>query len=393
MWVSRLVKVWDLQQASGLFIIAAIGVGMIAANSPLSSIYWIIHHTPIRIQVGPYGIAEPLINWINDGLMVFFFLLVGLEIKREILEGRLSTPAKVALPIFSAAGGMVFPALIYVSLNWNDAIAINGWAIPTATDIVLALGILSLLGGKVPIGLKVFLTAVAVFDDIGAVLIIGLFYSEELSSIPLLISIIAAGALLLTNAYRIDRAWVYVVVGSLLWFAMLKAGVEAALAGVIIAFAIPMRTKKQGQSPSPVRNVEQRLQVWVPFVIVPLFAFFNAGIKIEAGVLASLAEPLSLGIILGLLAGKPFGILGAAFVAVWLGLGRLPLGVNWGQIFGAAMLAGIGFTMSLFVASLAFSEVSIIASAKTAVLAASFFAAISGLSVLYVASPRPAKGA
>jgi len=374
-----------------VFIIAAIALGMIAANSPLSSMYWTIHHTPIQVQFGPYGIEEPLISWINDGLMVFFFLLVGLEIKREILEGRLSTPAKVALPIFSAVGGMLFPALIYASLTWNDAIAINGWAISTATDIVLALGILSLLGAKVPISLKVFLTAVAIFDDIGAVLIIGLFYSDELSSIPLLISLIATGTLLLTNSYRIDRVWVYIVVGSLLWIAMLKAGVEAALAGVIIAFAVPMRVAKQDNSPSPVRILEERLEVWVPFAIVPLFAFFNAGVKIEPGLLASLTEPISLGIILGLVVGKPIGIFGSAIVAVQLGFGRLPSGVNWGQMFGVAMLAGIGFTMSLFVASLAFSDVSVMASAKIAVLSASFFAAISGLTVLYVALPGPAR--
>ncbi|KUO65406.1 MAG: sodium:proton antiporter [Alphaproteobacteria bacterium BRH_c36] len=389
--MSRSVKAWDLQQVSGVFIIAAIALGMIAANSPLSSMYWTIHHTPIQVQFGPYGIEEPLISWINDGLMVFFFLLVGLEIKREILEGRLSTPAKVALPIFSAVGGMLFPALIYASLTWNDAIAINGWAISTATDIVLALGILSLLGAKVPISLKVFLTAVAIFDDIGAVLIIGLFYSDELSSIPLLISLIATGTLLLTNSYRIDRVWVYIVVGSLLWIAMLKAGVEAALAGVIIAFAVPMRVAKQDNSPSPVRILEERLEVWVPFAIVPLFAFFNAGVKIEPGLLASLTEPISLGIILGLVVGKPIGIFGSAIVAVQLGFGRLPSGVNWGQMFGVAMLAGIGFTMSLFVASLAFSDVSVMASAKIAVLSASFFAAISGLTVLYVALPGPAR--
>lgn len=391
--MTRLRKLFRFEQASGLLIIAAMLLGLAAANSPLAALYAAVHHAPIYIGVGPLVINEPLIGWINEGLMVFFFLLVGLEIKRELMEGHLSMPRCAALPAFAALGGMVVPAAIYAGLNWSDPEAIRGWAIPTATDIVLALGVLSLLGSRVPVSLKVFLTALAIFDDIGAVLIIGLFYGEDISLAPLLVAVFALAGLALLNAFRIARAAAYIVVGLVLWMAMLEAGVEAALAGILIALAVPLHGPGShgpgSHGPSPLRETERCLHPWGVLVIVPLFAFFNAGIAINGDAFESLLDPVSLGVVGGLFLGKQLGVVGAAWVAVRLGLGQLPAGVSWGQIYGIALLAGIGFTMSLFVASLAFSDAALIASAKIAILAGSFVSAVAGLGVIYLTTRKP----
>ena len=385
--MTKLQKLFRFEQASGLLIVAAILLGLVAANSPLSALYEAVHHTPVHVGFGPLVLNKPLIGWINEGLMVFFFLLVSLEIKRELLEGHLSTPRRAALPAFAAFGGMIVPAAIYAGLNWADPVAIRGWAIPTATDIVLALGVLSLLGSRVPVSLKVFLTALAIFDDIGAVLIIGLFYGDEISLVPLLLAAVAVAGLVLVNVLRVTRPAVYVVVGLVLWVAMLEAGVEAALAGVLIALAVPLHLPDSHVS-SPLRETERRLHPWAVLVIVPLFAFFNAGVAIDASVSTSLFNSVSLGILGGLFVGKQIGVAGAAWLAVRLGLGQLPAGVSWGQIYGAALLAGIGFTMSLFVASLAFSDAALIASAKIAVLVASFLSAVAGLGVIWLTTRK-----
>ena len=386
--VTRLRRLFRFEQASGLLIITAMLLGLVAANSPLSALYEAVHHAPVHVGIGPLVINEPLIQWINKGLMVFFFLLVGLEIKRELLEGHLSTPRCAALPAFAALGGMVVPAAIYAGLNWGDPVAIRGWAIPTATDIVLALGVLSLLGSRVPASLKVFLTALAIFDDIGAVLIIGLFYGEDISLTPLFVAVLALVGLALLNVFRITRSAAYVVVGLVLWVAMLEAGVEAALAGILIALAVPLRGPGSHGS-SPLRETERCLHPWGVLVIVPLFAFFNAGIVIDGDAFGSLLGPVSLGVVGGLFLGKQLGVVGAAWVAVRLGLGQLPAGVNWGQLYGAALLSGIGFTMSLFVASLAFVDPALIASAKLSILAGSFFSAAAGLTIVYVTTRMP----
>ena len=359
-------------------MLTSIFLGLAAANTPLNLYYDLIHHTPIHVRVGSLIIDRPLIDWINEGLMVFFFLMVGLEIKRQFLEGHLSTTKSAVLPAIAATGGMAIPAAIYLGLTRQDPIHMKGWAIPTATDIVLALGILSLLGNRVPDGLKVFLAALAIFDDIGAVLIIGIFYGDDISLELLLLSAVVAGGLVLLNRFRVIRPVAYVVVGLVLWVAMLKAGLEAALAGVIIALAVPMRAAGCRGS-SPVREMERRLHPWCVLLVVPVFAFFNSGIAINGTNASSLWGPSSLGIVGGLFIGKQLGVFGAAWMALRLGLGELPPNVNRAQLYGVALLAGVGFTMSLFIATLAFSGPAILGAAKLAILLGSALSAIAGL--------------
>ncbi len=363
-------------------MIAALSIALVAANSPLAALYESVHHLPVHLRFGPLEIEEPLVQWINEGLLVIFFLLVGLEIKREFLEGHLSTAKCAALPAFAALGGMAAPAGIYVAFNWTDPVLVRGWAIPTATDIVLALGMLSLLGARVPVALKVFLTAIAIFDDIGAVLIIGLFYGEVLSVMPLMLAALALAGLIFLNIFRVRRVIPYVAIGLFLWMAMLISGVEAALAGILIAFVVPMRVSGCRCS-SPLRETERRLHPWGVLVVVPLFAFFNAGIAIDSEAVASLLTSAPLGIVAGLFIGKQVGIFGAAWLAVRLGVGELPRGVIWSQVYGTALLAGIGFTMSLFIASLAFPSAALVAASKLAILLGSFLSALFGLWVIY----------
>ena len=369
------------EQLSGLLMIAAIVLALVAANSPLAPMYTLVHDTAVHFRFGPLVLEGPLVHWINEGLMVIFFLIVGLEIKQQFLEGHLSSRRRAALPGFAALGGMIVPALIYVSLNRGDPAALEGWAIPTATDIVLVLGLLSLLGPRVPTGLKIFLTALAIFDDIGAVLIIAVFYGETPAVLPLLLAIVAAGGLVVVNWLDIVHRGVYVALGLVLWLAMLKAGLEAALAGVIIALAVPLHVPGC-RRPSPLRATERRLHPWSTLFVVPVFAFFNAGIPIDTAAFGAIIEPVPLGIIAGLFLGKQLGIFGACWAAVRLGLGQLPSGVGWAQVYGAALFAGIGFTMSLFVATLAFDDPGMVASAKLAVLLASLLSASVGLAVM-----------
>lgn len=359
-------------------MLAAIVFGLVAANTPLKPYYDFIHHTPLHIRAGLLIIDRPLIDWINEGLMVFFFLMVGLEIKRQFFEGHLSTVKCAVLPAIAALGGMAVPAAIYLGLTWQDPALLKGWAIPTATDIALALGLLSLLGRRVPDGLKVFLTALAIFDDIGAVVIIGLFYGGDISPGPLLLSAVAAFGLVLLNRFHVLRPVAYAAVGLVLWVAMLNAGLEAALAGFIIAIAVPMRAAGCRCS-SPVRETERRLHPWCVLLVVPVFAFFNSGIAIDGINAASLLARSSLGIVVGLFIGKQLGIFGAAWMAVRLGLGELPPKVNWVQLYGTGLLAGVGFTMSLFVATLAFSDPAVMGAAKLSVLIGSALSAIAGL--------------
>lgn len=378
----RVRQLFRYEQTSGLLMIAAMFLALAIANSPFAWIYNLVHHIPVHFRFGGLVIDEPLVRWINEGLMACFFLLVGFEIKRQFLEGHLSTLKRAALPAFAALGGMIFPAAIYISINGNDPLAIRGWAIPTATDVVLALGVLSLLGSRVPASLKVFLAALAIFDDIGIVLIIGLFYGEALSITPLIVAALALVGLVLLNFCCILRSPAYVALGLILWASMLEAGVEAALAGVLIALTVPLRVAGRRCS-SPLRKMERHLHPWCVLVIVPLFAFFNAGIVFNGDASALLVGPVSLGVFGGLFLGKQIGVLCATWAAVRLGLGQLPAHVNWGQIYGAALLAGIGFTMSLFVASLAFSDTRLIEAAKIAVLVGSFLSTVVGLGVIY----------
>ncbi len=384
----KLRHLFRFEQTSGLLMIAAIVLALLAANSPLAPVYTLVHDIRIHFRFGPLVLEGPLVHWINEGLMVVFFLIVGLEIKRQFLEGHLSTPRRAALPAFAALGGILAPAVIYTGINWGDPAALEGWAIPTATDIVLAVSLLALLGSRVPTTLKVFLTALAIFDDIAAVLIIAVFYGETPSLIPLATATLALAGLIAANRLRSVRPSVYVLLGAVLWVAMLKAGVEAALAGVLIALAVPLRVPGCNV-PSPLRATERRLHPWSTLVVVPLFAFFNAGIVIDTASAGRLLDSVSLGIIAGLFLGKQLGIFTACWAAIVTGLGQMPKGVTWGQLYGVALLAGIGFTMSLFVATLAFAEPALIASAKMAVLLTSVLASVAGLAVIARATRRP----
>jgi len=353
------------------------------ANSPLYEAYWFVHHAPVSVNVGDFGIDKPLIDWINKGLMVFFFLLIGLEIKREMLEGRLVDRRQLALPALAALGGMVVPVVIYLLVNGGDPLAARGWAIPIATDIVLALAALSLLRGRVPEGLFIFLTALAIFDDVGAILVIALFYPETLSALALMAAALGVAALVALNRFNVVATAPYVLAGFFLWVALLNSGVHATLAGVVVAFAIPLYGKKKNISYSPLREMERRLRPWVALGIVPLFAFFNAGIVLPGLSVDALLTPLTLGIVLGLFLGKQLGIFGMTWLAVRLGISHLPEGVIWKHVYGVALLAGIGFTMSLFITSLAFADADLLAAARFAIIVGSLISAAAGLFVLY----------
>ncbi len=366
-------------------MIAAVLMALAAANSPLAGIYALIHHTPVHFRFGPLVIDKPLVQWINEGLMVIFFLVVGLEIKRQFLEGHFASYKCAALPVFAALGGMIFPSVIYASLNWADPVTLRGWAIPTATDIVLALGVLSLLGSRVPVSLKIFLTALAIFDDIGAVIIVGLFYGEPLSITPLLIAGLAIFALFIINRFRVAISAAYIAVGLVLWLALLKSGAEAALTGFFIALAIPLHVADTKVA-SPLRNIERRLHAWNVLLVIPLFAFFNAGITINSVTDSWPMETISIGVIAGLCIGKQTGVFFAARAAVAAGFAQLPKGITWTQLYGISLLAGIGFTMSTFVATLAFEDPTHIASAKLSILIGSFLSALAGFIAIYLST-------
>lgn len=346
-----------LEAAGGLLLMGAAVLALLVANSPLAGIYTAFLEMPVEARAGTLGISKPLILWINDGLMAVFFLLVGLELKREILEGHLSSLRDAALPAFAAIGGMVLPAAIYAGFNWGDAAAMKGWAIPSATDIAFALGVLMLLGERVPAALKAFLLSVAIFDDIGAIIIIAAFYTAELSPAALAAALGLTALLALLNRAGITRRAAYVLVGLALWFALLKSGVHATLAGVVLALFIPLRSPdaRQGQ-PSPLHEFEQALHPWVAFGVLPVFAFANAGVPLAGVTVSQVLHPVSLGIIAGLVIGKQAGIVLLSWLAVRLGMASLPRDVSWGLIYGASLLCGIGFTMSLFIASLAFEQ-------------------------------------
>lgn len=377
-----------LESASGILLVLAGVLAMLLANSPLASHYNRLLDFPLAVHVGGLAIAKPLLLWINDGLMAVFFLLIGLEVKREVLEGELADRARIALPAFGALGGMLVPASIYVGFNWGDPGGLRGWAIPSATDIAFALGVLQLLGNRVPVGLKVFLLTLAIMDDLGAIVIIALFYTSELSIVSLLLAAAAVTTLVAINIGRVTRVAVYLVVGLILWVCVLKSGVHATLAGVATALAIPMRDASRA-SRSPLREVEHALHPWVAFGILPLFAFANAGVSLAGLSPGNLLDPIPLGIALGLFVGKQVGVFAFAWLAVVLGLARLPAGVNWRQLYGAAILCGIGFTMSLFIGSLAFDQAAAGAAVndRLGILVGSVVSAIAGYLFLRASLP------
>nr|WP_267915701.1 Na+/H+ antiporter NhaA [Paraburkholderia aspalathi] len=374
-----------LESAGGLLLMAAAVLALIFSNSPLRHAYEDLLKIPVEVRFGSLIVAKPLLLWINDGLMAIFFLLVGLEVKREVLEGELSTPAQIVLPVVAGVGGMVVPALIYLIINRGNGAALNGWAIPTATDIAFALGILSLLGDRVPVSLKIFLTAVAIADDLGAIVIIALFYTADLSITMLLFAVGAIAVLIALNLLKITRIAPYVIVGVILWVFVLKSGVHATLAGVAIAFAVPLRTK-DAHGHAPLHQLEHSLHPWVAFGVLPIFAFANAGVSFAGVTLAALAAPLPLGIAAGLFVGKLVGVCGASAALVRLGLARLPEGVSWPQLVGVAALCGVGFTMSLFIGSLAFEGPEYFTPLRLGVIAGSTLSGVTGYLFLRFAS-------
>jgi NhaA family Na+:H+ antiporter len=368
--------------AGGIFLIVSAVLALMVANSSLADGYHNLLQTNFSVLLDGDGLSKPLILWINDGLMAVFFLLVGLELKREILEGKLKRPRDVVLPGLAAVGGMLVPAAIYVSLNWGNPETIRGWAIPAATDIAFALGILALVGSRVPSSLKIFLLTLAILDDMGAIIIIALFYTAELKIDYLMLALFPMAAMLYLNQRRIHRIAPILMLGTVMWVLVLKSGVHATLAGVLTAFFVPMKDR---YGKSPLHSLEDSLSPYVFFLIVPIFAFANAGVVLKGIGAEELFASLTLGIALGLFAGKIVGVLGVTWLMVRLKLAHLPHGASWTHMLGVASLAGIGFTMSLFIGTLSFSDVSHMNEVRLGVLGGSLIAAIFGYLVLRLA--------
>ena len=341
------------ESSAGILLMLTAVLAMIVANSPLNVYYNLLLDTPVEITIGKLEVAKPLLLWINDGLMALFFFLVGLELKREMTVGELNSARKIMLPAIGAVGGMLVPALIYVWFNYDDPENIKGWAIPAATDIAFALGILTLLGSRVPIALKIFLTSLAIFDDVGAVLIIAFFYTANLSMTALIFVACCVPILAIMNYKGVSSRSAYIFVGVIMWTAMLKSGVHATLAGILLALFIPLESK---DGSSPLRELEHDMHTLVAFAVLPIFAFANAGINLEGIGLDQLLHPVPVGIALGLFLGKQIGIFGLCWIAIKTKLVEMPKGMNYASLYGTACLAGVGFTMSLFIGSLAFED-------------------------------------
>jgi len=377
-----IVEFYEQESSTGILLILVTIAALLLKNSPFSEIYNSFLHTPVVIQFGALKIAKPFLLWINDGLMAVFFLLVGLEVKRELIRGNLSSWSQAALPVIAAIGGMLVPALIYVSFNHKEPLAMHGWAIPTATDIAFALGILSLLGSRVPASLKIFLLALAIIDDLGAIVIIALFYTTDLSMLSISIAALALLALFIINRSGVTSKAAYLLLGAVLWVSVLKSGVHATLAGVALAFMIPLGTESDN-SHSFAEQLEHDLHPWVSFMILPLFAFVNAGLDLRGLSLGQMTDPVPLGIILGLFVGKQTGVFLFSWLAIKFKIASLPEGSNWVQLYGVALMTGIGFTMSLFIDSLAFVDDSVYQYAdKLAIVLGSLFSGLAGYFVL-----------
>ena len=377
------------EMLSGVLLIFATIMALIISNSALFPFYEALLHTPIQIRIGALDIDKHLSHWVNDGLMVLFFLLIGLEVKREVLQDHLSTWSQAALPIYAAIGGIVVPALIYVFFNYGDAEAMRGWAIPTATDIAFALTILSLLGKRVPASLKVFLLALAIIDDIAAILIIALFYTDQLALEPLALASVCMFALILANRFKVSHKSIYFAIGVVLWVCVLKSGIHATLAGVALAMTIPLRGVNEPKSkPCMLSEVEYGLHNWVALLIIPIFAFVNAGINLQGMSVTSLFSNAPMGILLGLFVGKQVGVFGFAFVAIKTGIARMPRSASWLQLYGVSVLTGIGFTMSLFITLLAFSNSSELEADKLAILVASLLSTLLGYALLFFCTAK-----
>jgi len=383
--VNQLKEFLRLESAGGILLVIAMALAMIVVNTDLWPLYKGLLAIPLEIRIGEFEIAKPMLLWINDGLMAIFFFLIGLEVKREVLEGELSDPAQIMLPAVAAVGGVVVPALVFTWFNYGDESAMKGWAIPTATDIAFALGILSLLGKRVPPSLKLFLLTLAIIDDLVAILIIAIFYSVDISTISLIIASAAYAALVMQNWRGVMRLTSYLVFGLIMWAAVLKSGVHATIAGVLLAFTIPLK-HPDGEEYSPLRNLEHDLHPTVAFIILPLFAFANTGIPLDGMNLETLLAPEPFGIAMGLFVGKQLGVFTFTWAAVKTGVAKLPARVGWLEIYGLSVLTGIGFTMSLFISSLAFEEGSTNLNAdRLGILAGSMASAVVGFLILWYA--------
>ncbi|PHS40379.1 MAG: Na+/H+ antiporter NhaA [Sulfurovum sp.] len=377
------------ESSAGILLIVVTILALILQNSAMSEYYSSFLYTPVEIKFGNLEIAKPLLLWVNDGLMAIFFFLIGLEVKREVLEGHLSSMSQIALPGIAAIGGMLIPALVFIAYNQGESFAMKGWAIPTATDIAFALGILSLLGNRVPVSLKIFLMALAIIDDLGAIVIIALFYTSELSTLSIGIASAALVVLFIMNRMKVAKKSFYIVLGIVLWVSVLKSGVHATLAGVALAFLIPLYSKdKEGKRFSMSKEMEHDLHYWVAFFILPLFAFVNAGVDLRGISLTEMAGPVPMGIMMGLFVGKQVGVFGFSWIAIKMGWAKLPKDGTMMQLYGVSVLTGIGFTMSLFVDSLAYNDTEVYLYAdKLAILLGSFLSGIVGYIILKIAKP------
>jgi len=388
--MNTIEKFMKKESSSGILLIFVTILALFLQNSFMSGFYTSFLHTPVEIRFGELQIAKPLLLWVNDGLMAVFFFLIGLEVKREVMEGHLSSLKQVTLPSIAAVGGMIIPALVFIMFNKGESFAMNGWAIPTATDIAFALGILSLLGPRVPVSLKIFLMALAIIDDLGAIVIIALFYTSELSTLSITIAAITLVVLFIMNRMDIAIKSAYIVVGIVLWVSVLKSGVHATLAGVALAFMIPLSSKdKEGNSFSILKEMEHDLHYWVAFMILPLFAFVNAGVDLKSISIEEMGGSVPLGIMAGLFIGKQVGVFGFSWLAIKMGIASLPKDSSWTLLYGVSVLTGIGFTMSLFVDTLAYNDTKLYHYAdKLAILLGSLFSGLLGYLVLRMSTGK-----
>ncbi|CUI62551.1 Na+/H+ antiporter NhaA [Cognatishimia activa] len=386
--LSRIQQFMQMEASAGLVLMGVAVLAMLFANTGLAELYTSVLDTNIRVGIGTFEISKPALLWINDGLMAIFFFLIGLEIKREVLLGELSSFDKAILPIMAAIGGMAVPGLVYVMINLGTPENLNGWAIPAATDIAFALGVLALLGSRAPVALKVFLLAVAIIDDLGAIIIIALFYTSELSTNALTFSMLGFAGAVVLNRMGIQRIAPYIIIGVIMWVFVLKSGVHATLAGVLIALTIPLK-EKNGEK-ALLYKVEHALHPWVAYMILPIFAFANAGVSLSGLSVSDLTQPLTLGIAAGLFLGKQMGVVALTFIGVKSGIAKLPDGINWFHLYGVACLTGIGFTMSLFVGSLAFGADETMNAVRLGVIFGSVLSGLLGFAVLRSMKATPA---
>ena len=369
------------EEKSGILLLLFATLALITVNSPLQSLYYDIKYTDIPISLGDFNFTKSVSHWVNDGLMAIFFFVIGLELKREILEGELSSFDRMVLPAIAAIGGMAAPALIYILININNPENMSGWAIPTATDIAFSLAVLLIIGKRVPLSLKVFLLSLAIIDDLGAVLIIAFFYTAEISSVYLLYSLIVFGLLVVVNLSGNQKMYIYMILGIFLWYFVLKSGVHATIAGVLLATTIPNNVENNVDH-SMLKHLEHKLHNFVGILVLPVFAFFNSDINFSDVTMSSIYSPLSMGVILGLLLGKPIGITLFTYVGMKTKLFSLPENVTLKDVFGLSLLCGIGFTMSLFINGLAFTETYLIDSSKLGIFIGSIVSAIAGYLIL-----------